>query len=156
PVEDALFDLLRLAARISADTAGAFDITAGALIKAWGFFRGPKRVPPDEEIAAVLQCVGMQHVALEENGRTVRYNRPGLEINLGSIGKGYALDRMAELLRLCGESSALLQGGYSSVYAMGAAPGEVRGWRVAIRHPWDAGRHLATVWLRDRALGTSA
>jgi thiamine biosynthesis lipoprotein len=156
-VEEGLFDLLQLAARISGDTDGAFDITAGALIKAWGFFRGPRRVPGDAELRQVLQRVGMRHVVLDPEAHTLHFTRPGLEINLGSIGKGYALDRAAELLRTswkirCG----VLHGGHSSVYAMGSEPGTGRGWSVGIRHPWDEGRRLAVVCLRDRALGTSA
>jgi FAD:protein FMN transferase len=156
PVEQELFGLLTLAARISAETEGAFDITAGSLIKAWGFYKGPRRVPSSEERAAVLTAVGMGHVTLDPEGRTVRFLRPGLEINLGSIGKGYALDRAAFLLRTGhGVTDALLHGGHSSVYAMGTEPGG-RGWSVGIRHPWDPARRLALVRLRDRALGTSA
>jgi FAD:protein FMN transferase len=157
PVEAGLFDLLRLAARITAETDGAFDVTAGALIKAWGFFKGPRRVPPEAEIRTALERVGMRHVVLEPEGCRVRYERPGLEINLGSIGKGYALDRTAAILRDgYGIRSALLHGGHSSVYAMGTEPGGRRGWPVGVRHPWDAGRRLALLRLRDRALGTSA
>jgi thiamine biosynthesis lipoprotein len=157
PAEEGLFGLMQLAARINAETEGAFDITAGALIKAWGFFRGPRRVPPEAELRTILQWVGMRHVVLDCAQRTVRFARPGLEFNLGSIGKGYALDRAARLLGADWRiRSGLLHGGQSSVYAMGNEPGTERGWSVAIRHPWDAERVLATVYLRDRALGTSA
>jgi thiamine biosynthesis lipoprotein len=157
PVEPRLFELLSRAAQISEETDGAFDITTGALIKAWGFFRGPRRVPPEAERQRAVTCVGMHHVALAPESRSVRFLQPGLELNLGAIGKGYALDRVAEMLRTrwqmrCG----LLHGGYSSVYAIGTAPGEADGWLVGIRHPWDMDRRLAMVRLRDRALGNSA
>jgi thiamine biosynthesis lipoprotein len=79
-----------------------------------------------------------------------------LEINLGSIGKGYTLDRCGEILRARAERSALLHGGGSSVLAIGTQPGESRGWSVGIRHPWDEGRRLGLVHLRNRGLGTSA
>jgi FAD:protein FMN transferase len=157
PVEEGLFGLLALAARITAETDGAFDITAGALIKAWGFFRGPRRVPPVAERAEVLGQVGVRWVELRPNERSVRYLRPRLEINLGAIGKGYALDRAAELLeREWNLAAALLHGGYSSVYARGAPPGDERGWPVGITHPWERTRRLARVYLRNRALGNSA
>jgi thiamine biosynthesis lipoprotein len=156
PVEARLFELLQLAQHINIETAGAFDITAGALIKAWGFFRGPRRVPSDEERRRALDRVGMAHVELDAAVRTVRYRRTGLEINLGAIGKGYALDRVAELLREEGLSAGLLHGGYSSVYGLGHPPGDERGWLVGIRHPWEPARRLARVRLRDMALGNSA
>jgi thiamine biosynthesis lipoprotein len=157
PVEEGLFGLLHLAARLTAETDGAFDVTTGALIKAWGFFHGPRRVPGTAELRQVLQRVGMRHVVLDAGARTIHFTRPGLEVNLGSIGKGYALDRAVGLLRAdwkipCG----LLHGGQSSVYAMGREPGTDRGWSVGIRHPWQEGRRLAVVYLRERALGTSA
>lgn len=156
-VEANLFELLTLAQRISAATDGAFDITAGALVKAWGFVRGPRRVPPEAVLAEVLQRIGMKYVALDGEQRAVRFLCSGLEINLGSIGKGYALDRAARLLQSQWKvSSALLHGGHSSVYAIGSQPGEARGWPVGISHPWRAASRLAIVWLRDRALGTSA
>jgi thiamine biosynthesis lipoprotein len=155
-VEAGLFGLLALAARVTAETGGAFDASAGALVKAWGFFRGPRRVPEEGEIRTAMERVGMDKVVLDAARQTVRYRRAGLEINLGAIGKGYALDQMAELLRREHKiPAALLHGGQSSVYAMGELPGG-RGWPVDVRHPWDPQRRLARLWLRDRALGTSA
>jgi thiamine biosynthesis lipoprotein len=157
PVEAGLFDLLRLAQRVSEETGGAFDVTAGALIKAWGFFRGPKRVPGEEELRQSMERVGMRWVTLAPEGRSVRFGRRGLEINLGAIGKGYALDRVRELLeKEWNLPAALLHGGYSSVYAKGAPPGDERGWPVGITHPWERSRRVALVRLRDRALGNSA
>jgi thiamine biosynthesis lipoprotein len=157
PVEEGLFDLLRLAARVNAETEGAFDITAGALVKAWGFYKGPRRIPSDEERLQALARVGMPYVALDPERLQVRYLRPGLEINLGSIGKGYALDRAGRVLvDSWNFSSVLLHGGQSSVYAKGNEPGSTHGWPVGIRHPWDPETRMAVVHLRDRALGTSA
>jgi thiamine biosynthesis lipoprotein len=157
PVESGLFGLLCEAARITMETDGAFDVTAGALIKAWGFFRGPRRVPSDAERAAVLDRVGMQWVELDGARQSVVFRRPGLEINLGAIGKGYALDQVGGYLAGTRMFPAvLLHGGHSSVYARGRPNGDPRGWRVGISHPWQSGRRLAEVWLRDRSLGTSA
>src|SRR5262249_50142574 len=111
----------------------------------------------EEERTQALEHIGMQHVVLDHGGRSVRYLKPGLEINLGSIGKGYALDRVAGLLRgAWNATSALLHGGHSSVCAIGTPPGETAAWSVALRHPWDDKQTLGVVRLRDRALGTSA
>jgi len=157
PVEQRLYELLVLARSITQETLGAYDITAGALIKAWRQNRAGGRVPTGEERTEALSQVGMQHVILTPEEHSVRYLKPGLEIDLGSIGKGYALDRLAEVLgRDWNLTSALLHGGHSSVYAMGTEPGNDRGWTIGIQHPWNSERRLALVWLRDRGLGTSA
>src|SRR5262249_29983649 len=157
PVEDGLFDLLSLAARLCRDTGGAFDVSVGALIKAWGFYRRRAALPSPGERAEAMTRVGMRHVVLDPARRTVRFRRPGLEINLGSIGKGYARDRAAGLLRegwrLAG---AMVDGGHSSLLAVGTPRGAGRGWAVRIRHPWDRQSFLGAVRLHDRALGTSA
>lgn len=156
-VEPRLFGLLQEAARLTAETDGAFDISTGALIKAWGFYRRQGRVPTALERELVQDKVGMQHVVLNPEEMTVAFARPGLEINLGSIGKGYALDRAAELLKSDGNiRAALLHGGRSSVLAVGRQPGDRRGWPIGVRHPDDPERRLAVLSLRDRGLGTSA
>ncbi|HET6576307.1 MAG TPA: FAD:protein FMN transferase [Fimbriiglobus sp.] len=156
-VEPNLFDLLAFSVALTNGTAGAFDIATGSLIKAWGFFKREGRVPPPRELADARARSGMRHVILNADARTVKYRRAGLEINLGGIGKGYALDLAADLLRRkWGVASALLHGGGSSVRALGTPPGQPRGWPVAVRHPWDDARTLGTVWLRDEGFGTSA
>jgi thiamine biosynthesis lipoprotein len=169
PVEEDLFQLLSSCARLTKETSGAFDVSTGALIKAWGFYRRAGRVPCAKERAAVSNTIGMNKVALDPEKRTVRFLQPGLEINLGSIGKGYALDRATGILRQLGIRCALLHGGHSSVYAIGSftPPNAFRaptvreevstsGWPVGVKHPWNPVRRLAVTWLRDGALGTSA
>jgi FAD:protein FMN transferase len=155
-LEERLYGLLVRAARLTQETEGAFDVTTGALTKAWGFYRRQGQVPSAEERADVLQRVGMRHVELDHQRRSVRYLRRGLEINLGSIGKGYALDCAAELLHREGVSVGLIHGGHSSILAIGRDPTDRRGWGVGVRHPWQPERRLAVLRLRDRALGTSA
>ena len=81
-----------------AATGGALDITSGPLSEAWGFSRREGRVPDEDQIQAARQRVGMQHVVLDDTRRTIAFRRPNMSINLNSVGKGYALDRMAELL----------------------------------------------------------
>jgi len=156
-VEERLFELLKLSARLSSDTEGAFDVSVGALIKAWGFYRRRGCVPSADERADVIERIGMNHVMLNAEERTIAFDRAGLEINLGSIGKGYALDRVAEHLRVhFGIHTGLLHGGQSSVLALGSQPGSRRGWTVGIVHPANPGRRLGMTHLRNRALGTSA
>lgn len=156
-VEDRLFDLLAACATLTAETAGAFDVATGSLVKAWGFYTRQGRLPDPRERSGAMARAGMRHVVLDPAARSVKFRRAGLEINLGGVGKGYALDRAAALLReKWGVGSALLHGGGSSVVAVGHPPGDPAGWPVAVRHPGDDARTLGTVRLRDAGLGTSA
>jgi thiamine biosynthesis lipoprotein len=157
PVEPRLFEVLRLAQRIHAETAGAYDITSTPLWRAWGFTRREGRVPTPEQLAEARRCVGGQFVELDPQARTVRFLRPGVELNLGSIGKGYALDRAAERLLAAGVGDFLLHGGQSSVLARGSRQeGEANGgWTVGIHDPLRRGRRIGQLRLRDRSLGTS-
>ena len=152
-VEQNLFDLLILARRIHDDTEGAFDISVGALIKAWGFFRRSGSVPSPAERSDVCQRIGMQHIVLDALRQTVFYQRNGLEINLGSIGKGYALDRA---IQLTNTQDILLHGGHSSVLARGNEAPVSSGWTVGLSHPERPQCRRALVHLRNRALATSA
>jgi thiamine biosynthesis lipoprotein len=154
-VEAGLFDLLERCSVWTRETENTFDIATGALTKAWGFFRREGRVPSPKEQAEAMSRTGMRHVIL--NRGTVKFRVPGVELNLGAVGKGYALDRAAELLRTkWNVHSALLHGGSSSVYGIGTPPGDDRGWPIRLRHPFDQESDLGIVRLADRGLGTSA
>jgi FAD:protein FMN transferase len=139
-------------------TAGAFDIAAGALVRAWGFLRRQGRTPDDAELDAALAACGSRFVEFDEPGRRLRFLRPGVEINPGAIGKGWAIDLACARLDAAGVPSVLVHGGQSSVRARGVQGPDVpgrRGWRVGLRHPLRPGRRLATIALENRALGTS-
>jgi thiamine biosynthesis lipoprotein len=157
PVESRLFALLELAARLHEETEGAYDVTAGRLSRAWGFTRREGKIPTDDELEMARECVGSQHLQLDRPASSIRFARPGLEINLGSIGKGYALDRAAELLEQQGVHDFLLHGGSSSVLARGvhAAEDGESGWCIGVRNPLRPQLRLGQLRLRDRALATS-
>jgi len=156
PVEARLFDLFRQAEKVYQDTGGAFDITSGPLSAVWGFSRREGRIPSKEKLAAARQLVGMQHVLLDPQQGTIAFRRKGISVNLNSIGKGYALDRMAELLTLNLMDDYLLHGGKSSVLARGNQPGNHEGgWLIGLRHPLRPTERLAEFRLRNQALSTS-
>lgn len=156
PVEPRLFALLQLAARLHRGTQGALDITSGPLSDVWGFSRRQGRWPSDDELAAALESVGMDQVVLDENDRTISFRHPGTMVNLNSIGKGYALDRVTELLAERGVDDFLLHGGRSSVLARGNHPGGgATGWSIGLPHPFRPAERLAEFRLRDQALATS-
>jgi thiamine biosynthesis lipoprotein len=156
-VEERLFDLFTRCAGWNLETEGAFDIATGALIKVWGFHQREGRVPTPRQRIDAMSRTGFRHIMLDPEMHSVKYRRAGLELNLGAVGKGYALDRAATLLReKWGVTTALLHGGGSSVFAIGTPPGDIRGWPVRLRHPSEPDNSLGTVWLRNRGLGTSA
>lgn len=162
-VEPALFELLRLAKTVYEETGGAYDITSAPLWEAWGFARRAGQVPSDAQLAEARSLVGGNLIELDAAQHTIRFCKPGVRINLGSIGKGYALDACGERLRELGMADFLLHGGQSSVLTSGLRmpceeSGGVSGpqsWEVGIRHPQQPGRRLGIVRLRDRAMGTS-
>lgn len=157
-VEPRFFALLQDAVALSKETDAAFDITASPLWKLWGFHRREGKQPLPADIEAALEFVGSCGLTLDEARRTVSFERSGMEITLGAIGKGYALDRCAELLRDQGVDDFLIHGGHSSMLARGSRSGineQAAGWMVALRHPLRPDQRLGQIRLRDRALGTS-
>jgi thiamine biosynthesis lipoprotein len=158
-VSPPVFQLLRQAQQLHQETGGAFDITIGPLVRCWGFMGGQGRLPEPRELEEARALVGMRHVILDEKDFSVRFDRAGLILDLGAIGKGHAIDCAARLLRECGVSSALLHGGTSTTYALGAPP-DAETWQVAVAAAPDVpGRTppLQTVLrLRDEALSVSA
>src|SRR6185503_3145733 len=118
-IEPRLFHLLLRCANLNEKTDGAFDITVGPLMRAWGFADGKPGVPEPCVLAAARQVVGMQNIELCEEDFTVRFKRPGVELDLGGYGKGYAVERAISALKENGITSALLHGGTSSIFAVG-------------------------------------
>jgi thiamine biosynthesis lipoprotein len=160
-VDEELFDLLRLARTIHDETQGAFDITSAPLWETWGFARRQGALPAESDVAEALNLVGNRYVQLDAARRTVRFAKPGVRINLGSIGKGYALDCAAALLARRGLVDFLFHGGQSSVLGRGSRAGPTgpassgQGWLVGVKHPLRPKQRLAEIRLCDRALGTS-
>ena len=153
-----MFALLQHAQKLSEQTGGAFDITVAPLVRCWGFMGGEGRMPRPEEVAEARAKVGMHLVQLNPGDFTVRFAREGVMLDLGAIGKGYAIERAAEVLREAGVTSALLHGGTSSVQAIGQPQGE-ECWKIAIETPSPARDTppalLATVQLHDEAMSVS-
>lgn len=157
-VEPRLFQLLLRAAQLHRETDGALDITSGPLTRVWGFYHRAGSIPQAADLHEALGRVGSESLELDERAGTVRFLHPGMEINLGAIGKGYALDRVAELLLASGIGHFLWHGGQSSVLARGDCrprSGGAGGWVVDVRHPLRPERSIVEICLRDRALGTS-
>ncbi len=153
-LERQLFQLLKTASRLADDTESAFDITTDPLIRLWRTCRDESRLPDPGELEARLELVGMDHLNFNELNSTVAFDKHGVSINLGAIGKGYALDRMMEEIQLAGKQDVLLHGGKSSVIARGHHLG-CDGWPIGLGNPLMTNRRLGTIVLRDQAMSTS-
>lgn len=159
-VSPEVFTLLQHAQRLHAQTDGAFDITVAPLVRCWGFMTNRGKLPAPEAVAEARTKVGMEHVQFDAANCAVGFARAGVMLDLGAIGKGYAVERGAELLREAGVTSALFHGGTSTVCAIGHPP-EAEAWAVAIeRPPASVGAipfpELASVRLKDESLSVSA
>ena len=170
-----VFALLQHAQQLHDETGGAFDITIAPLVRCWGFmgmqsfasreesgagWSGHGKIPSAEAVADARAKVGMAQVQLDPRNRTVRFARDGVMLDLGAIGKGYAVGQAAVILRAAGVTNALIHGGTSTVYAIGCPPDEPF-WQVAVETP-PAGigaadfPKLPAVPLRDEAMSVSA
>ncbi|MCA9037279.1 MAG: FAD:protein FMN transferase [Planctomycetaceae bacterium] len=155
-VRRSLFELLVMSKEIHSRTNGAFDITAGPLIKLWRAARAQKKIPTTDDVRLAMQSVGSQHLSLHEESCSVQFEVAGMALDPGAIGKGYALDEVAKWLNQTEEAPAnyLLHGGHSSLIGRGHHNG-LDGWPVGIGNPLFTEKRLATVLLRDEAMSTS-
>ncbi|SHJ51684.1 thiamine biosynthesis lipoprotein [Malonomonas rubra DSM 5091] len=143
-------ELISLGRKIAERSNGAFDMTLGALKKLWAIESENPQVPSEEQIAVALQGVGPE--ALQLDGNRVRKKLPGLQVDLGGIAKGYAVDRALALLRAAGITSASVNAG-GDIALLGDHDG--RPWRIGIQHPRKSGELLAALELSDRAVVSS-
>ncbi|MEM9658674.1 MAG: FAD:protein FMN transferase [Planctomycetota bacterium] len=155
-VEPQLFALIELCQWLHQSTGGAFDMTSGPLSKVWGFHRRQGRLPDQAEIDEALACVGAQYVVLDPTARTVRFLRAGIELNVNSIGKGYALDRAAASMDEEGVTDFLWHGGRSSVLARGRPRDQsIAAWPIGLPHPRQPGKRVGKLLIEDHGLGTA-
>jgi len=143
-------EVIALGLQVAEASGGAFDMGLGRLKALWAIEGEAPRVPTPEEVRLALAGTGAGDLRLD--GRRVEKKDPELAVDLGGIAKGYALDRAAEALRRAGVVSAAINAG-GDIRLLGAH-GE-RPWRIAIQHPRDPGRALATLEVADTSVVTS-
>jgi thiamine biosynthesis lipoprotein len=148
--ETELIPILSLSAAYWQLTQGAFDITVGPLVELWQEAGRKGTLPSPRDLTHALARVGSNKISI--TGGKVELSQRRMSLNLGGIGKGYALDRMAETLRKNGVTRAFLNFGQSSLWGMGSPPGEA-GWHVLLRQP-DEG-FVGVITLQDQALSVS-
>jgi thiamine biosynthesis lipoprotein len=146
-----LYQVMQESLRYSELSAGAFDVTVGPLAHRWKAVGRGEPVPLPAEVEKLRSCVGYRMVELIPPDR-IEFHSPCLEVDLGAIGKGYAVDRAVAVLRSFGIERALINAGGSSLYGMGSPPGQP-GWLVHLRDP--SGRLDPYVLLRENSVSTS-
>jgi FAD:protein FMN transferase len=142
PVSYPMMQFLTEARRLSQETNGAFDITVGPLLDLWGISKDGGEPPTEAQIQATLQSVGAEKIVLNDEKQTVTFLHPTMRLDPGAIGKGWAIDRVTEMLREMGVTRALLHGGTSTVAAIGT-------WEVALEDG-------TPILLCDQSLSVSA
>lgn len=152
PVSDPVMSVLRAAETISRRSGGAFDITVGPLMKLWGFYQKQPRVPTRAELDAIRPLVDYRGVTLDARAKTVRFARHGMEIDLGGIAKGFAVELAGGVLRRRGVSGFVDAGG--NQYFVGTPPSHTR-WNVGIEDPDRRGALLGVLNLSGGAVATS-
>jgi thiamine biosynthesis lipoprotein len=149
-----MVEILSLALRYFRKTRGAFDITVAPLVREWGFYDRRPHLAEAARLRELLDRVGADKIELDVEKRQVRFLHPQLEIDLGAMGKGYALREVVTLLRRFGVTRGLLSFGGSSIYGLGDRPGAC-GWTFGFRYDEDPRIPPGTVNLRDQAFSMS-
>ena len=153
-VDPETFSFLEQCQHWSQASDGAFDITVGRLMKAYGFFRHEARVPSAPELDGLRAVTGWQKIQLDPAARRVSFTVPGIELDPGGIGKGFAVDAAVRVLRADHISAALLSAGGSTLYALGAPPHKL-GWRIVVPGPLPSRERLSVITLRDTSLSSA-
>jgi FAD:protein FMN transferase len=162
--DDELSYVIEQSLQYSEITDGAFDITIGPLMKKWGFFKEQERIPGKEELESTLESVSYKNVIIGEKikkslfrdpsvVKTVSFRNSGTQIDLGGIGKGYAVDMALRVLKGNGINSALINFA-GNIYAYGTPPGK-DSWVIGLQHPRKSEGLLGSFEIRDRAISTS-
>ena len=157
PVDPSLVQLMQRSQQISAQSFGLFDVSLGALIKAWGFGaykRAEPRVPTASEIQLALKQSGFQHYHTQESPPALKKDIPELLIDLSGIAQGYAVDQVAKLFEQRGHKAYFIEIGGETLAKGEKAPGQ--DWTLAIETPEvEPGAFAQWVHPHGKAVATS-
>ena len=149
-VDSSLFEIIQKSVDLSRRSGGKFDVTIGPLLKVWKKAREQERKPSPEEIAEARRCVGYEKIELAPPNR-VLLRSDCMEIDVGGIGKGFAVERAMTMLKAAGLRDVVINAGSSSIAAIGTPPGS-NGWPVRLI---ESGAGSRSILLKDTSLATS-
>jgi thiamine biosynthesis lipoprotein len=146
-----LYRVIELAVHFSRLSGGKFDITVAPLVNLWKAALSGDSMPSLSQRQQAEDCVGYEKIELTPPDQ-ITFRSSCMQLDLGAVGKGYAVDRAGETLRSCGIREALINSGGSSILAMGSPPGQT-GWLVHLRDP--SHKIDPYVVLNDQSVSTS-
>lgn len=152
-VEADVAQLLRLAQDASGLLPGTFDVTIAPVMDAWGFTTDDRHVPTEQSLSDALALVDGSALVVDEEASTARLERPGMEVDLGGIAKGFAARQAEDAFRAAGAEAGILDLG-GNVTVIGSRP-DGGAWRVAVKDPQDTERYLCVLSLSDVTASTS-
>lgn len=153
-VDEATYQVIEKGLEYSQLTNGAFDITIGPVVKLWNIGFPEARVPSDEEIKETLPRVGFDKVILNPNDSTVYLTEKGMSLDLGGIGKGFAADEVATLLKEHGVKHAIIDLG-GNLYTLGDKPGDQL-WSIGVQDPFNPrGKIIGRLKVANKSIVTS-
>ena len=129
-VSDDLFAVLDRSLAFSRESDGAFDVSVGPVVKLWRKARRQKKLPEAQAIAAARNLIGFRNIRLDREARTVELSKPGMQLDFGGIGQGYAADEMIRILSAHGISRALIDAS-GDIVAGDPPPGKAK-WIVGV------------------------
>jgi thiamine biosynthesis lipoprotein len=146
-----LYRVIEQAVRFSRLSGGKFDITVAPLVNLWKAALSGDSVPSEAQRQQVADCVGYQKIELTPPDQ-ITFRSSCMQLDLGAVGKGYAVDRAGQILQSSGIRNALINSGGSSILAMGSPPGQT-GWLVRLADP--SHKIDPYVMLKDQSVSTS-
>jgi FAD:protein FMN transferase len=152
-ISDPMLSVLQAAQQVSARSAGAFDVTVGPLVRLWGFHDKKPHLPSPSELAAIRPLVDYRNLLIDPQQHTIRFVRVGVEIDLGGIAKGFAVELAADVLRRHGLAGFVDAGG--NQYLLGIPPGKHL-WTVGVKNPDKPQVLLGTIDSLEQSVSTSA
>jgi thiamine biosynthesis lipoprotein len=153
-VGEPLLEVVGRAREASLASGGVFDPTVLPLMRLYGFYAsGRTHLPADREIDETLRAIGADGIAIDRSARTLGLERRGAALDLGGIGKGWAVDCAVRAVRAEGVESGLVDVG-RNVYALGTPDEDAEGWSVGVLHP-VTGAVDRVFTLRDAAVATA-
>ena len=151
-ISDELYRVLDAGQALATNSAGAFDVTAGAATQLWRRARRLKRMPPEYVIENARKASGYRALKLDGDAKTAELTKPGVRLDLGGIAKGYALDEALKVLHKHGLRQALVSAGGD--IAAGDAPPGKPGWKIALLGLKENAA-AEFIWVSNGAVATS-